>query len=150
MKRSLCHRLSFAAILTALSIGTAICSYAKESQPATGPAAEAAALSADSSSGNGTQGEFLGEFDITAYCGCKKCSSGNSLTYSGTTPKASHTISADLSLFPLGSRLKINDTIYTVEDTGSGVNGNHLDIYFDSHEEALQYGRRTEKVYAVK
>ena len=34
----------------------------------------------------------------------------------------------------------INGLVYTVEDEGSSVRGNVLDIYYDSHEEALANG----------
>ena len=50
----------------------------------------------------------LGEFTVTGYCGCSKCSGGWGLTYSGTVPTPDHTISADLEQFLLGTKLKIN------------------------------------------
>lgn len=89
----------------------------------------------------------LGTFKITGYCGCERCSGGNTLTYSGTRPQANHTISADLSQFPLGTRLSINGTVYTVEDKGSSVHGNILDIYYDTHEEALANGTYYAEVF---
>ncbi len=93
---------------------------------------------------------YVGSFTTTAYCSCKKCCpSGSSLTYAGTVPTAGHTISADLSRFPLGTKLRVGDTVYTVEDCGSAVKGNVLDIYFPSHSEALQYGRQTADVYRI-
>lgn len=41
----------------------------------------------------------------------------------------------------------IDGVVYTVEDMGHGVDGNWLDIYFDTHEEALNYGLKTVDVY---
>lgn len=70
-------------------------------------------------------------------------------TYSGTIPRAGHTISADLDLYPLGTRLIIGDTVYTVEDCGSSVNGNFIDIYYDTYEEAYEHGMKTEEVFSV-
>ena len=93
--------------------------------------------------------EFLGDFEITAYCGCQKCSKGNILTYSGTTPEEGHTISADLDVFPIGTRLVIDGTVHGGRHW-IRLDGNHLDIYFDSHEKALDYGRQTEEVYAAE
>lgn len=93
--------------------------------------------------------ESLGVFKTTAYCSCKKCSGGHNLTYAGTVPTINHTISADLNVFPLGTKLKINDIIYTVEDKGHGVTGNKLDIFFDSHKAALDYGVQNVEVYKV-
>lgn len=92
----------------------------------------------------------LGTFTITGYCSCKKCSGKRSLTYSGTVPTANHTISADLDLFPLGTKLKIDGIVYTVEDKGSAVKGKTLDIYYDTHDEALSKGRYTAEVFLVK
>ena len=41
----------------------------------------------------------------------------------------------------------IDGIVYTVEDKGSGVNGNKADIFFSTHEEALAYGRKTREVF---
>ena len=69
----------------------------------------------------------LGMFVTTGYCGCEICCpSGSSLTYSGTVPQPGHTISADITAFPIGTRLMINGVIYTVEDIGSQVTGNKI------------------------
>lgn len=90
--------------------------------------------------------ELIGNFKLTGYCGCDACGGGKS-TYSGTVPTAKHTIAADLSLLPIGTKVVLEGTsgptvhnfdgIYDVEDKGSGVNGNHIDIYFDNHADAL-------------
>lgn len=98
---------------------------------------------------SGQKGASLGIFSTTGYCNCRKCSNGHNLTYSGTVPQARHTVSADLSRYPIGTRLMIDDVIYTVEDMGSGVNGNSLDIYYASHEEALAHGRKKQEVFVV-
>ena len=39
------------------------------------------------------------------------------------------------------------DGHHTVEDTGKAVKGKQLDIYFDTHEEAVLYGRKNRYVY---
>lgn len=96
------------------------------------------------------RGDSLGTFTTTAYCSCSKCSSGHNLTYSGTVPKEKHTISADLDVFPLGTKLIIGDTVYTVEDIGSGIDGRKLDIFFSSHSDALNYGRQSVEVFTVE
>lgn len=92
-------------------------------------------------------GRSYGTFKISAYCGCEACSGGHLYTYSGAVPKEDHTISADLDQFPLGTKLLIDGIIYTVEDKGSGVVENHLDIYFDTHKEALDYGLQKAEVF---
>lgn len=91
----------------------------------------------------------LGMFTTTGYCNCEACSGGHSLTYAGTVPQANHTISADLELFPLGTKLMIGDVIYTVEDMGSSVSGNKVDIYYDNHESAVAHGMQTQEVFFV-
>ena len=93
------------------------------------------------------KGESLGIFKTTGYCGCSKCSGGSGLTYSGTAPQPSHTISADISVLPLGTKVIIGETVYTVEDIGSGVDGHTVDLYFSSHQEALAYGVKRQEVF---
>lgn len=94
-----------------------------------------------------SSGECIGTFTVTAYCGCKKCSGGNGKTASGTTPTEGRTIAADTSVLPYGSQVVIDGVVYTVEDCGSGVRGNHIDIFFATHEKAVAYGSKTVKVY---
>lgn len=91
------------------------------------------------------RGESLGEFKIVAYYGDGK-------TYSGTTPAENRTIAADLSVLPLGTKVFIGETVYTVEDKGSGVKGNMIDIYYNTKEEAVgvtRKGRKFAEVYAA-
>jgi len=98
----------------------------------------------------GEPDEYLGSFRISGYCNCENCSGGHTKTYSGTIPQADHTLSADLNRFPIGTKLLINGIVYTVEDKGSSIVGDRLDIYFASHAEALAFGLQTLDVYSVK
>ena len=59
-------------------------------------------------------------------------------TASGKMPQSNHTIACNF--LPLNSRVRINGSVYTVEDTG-GMTGNVIDIFVDSEEEAIQKGR---------
>ena len=95
---------------------------------------------------------YLGEFQVTGYCSCTICCGEKEerLTKSETVPRASHTVAADPSVIPLGTRIVIDDVVYTVEDTGKAVEGMRLDIFFDSHEEAVRYGRKEKYVYLVE
>lgn len=77
-----------------------------------------------------TKGASLGVFQITGYY-------GNGKTNSGTWPKADHTIAADTTVLPMGTKVFINNTVYTVEDIGGAVKGNLIDIYYNSYEEAF-------------
>ena len=96
---------------------------------------------------------------VTAYCSCVKCcgvwskdhpsrqgTDYEQHTTSGTIPVAGRTVAVDPDIIPLGSKILIDGHEYIAEDTGSGVKGNHIDIYFDSHEEALEWGVRTLEV----
>ena len=96
------------------------------------------------------KGESLGIFATSGYCTCELCSAGENLTFSGTVPQANHTISADLTLLPLNTKVIINDIVYTVEDKGSSVVGNRIDIYYASHEEAVAHGLQEAEVFLVK
>ena len=93
--------------------------------------------------------DYLGEFQVTGYCSCSLCcgEKEEKLTKSETVPKAAHTIAADPSVIPLGTRIVIDGVSYVVEDTGKAIKGNRLDIYFDTHEEAVRYGRKEKYVY---
>lgn len=81
----------------------------------------------------------------TAYCPCERCCGkwADGITASGVKAKANRTIAVDKNIIPLGTSVIINDKIYVAEDTGSAIKGNKIDIYFDSHEQALEFGRQT-------
>ena len=92
-------------------------------------------------------GEYLGHFKLTAYCPCVKCcGKSDGITASGTKATAGRTVA--MGGVPLGTKISINGKIYTVEDRGT-VYG-HVDIFFNSHGEALQFGKRYADVYLVK
>ena len=88
----------------------------------------------------------LGTYKLTAYCNCSTCCGqwAGGPTASGTYPTAGRTVACDL---PFGTQVSINGHIYTVEDRG--VSGNHIDIYFGSHSEALAFGLQYADVYLV-
>lgn len=85
----------------------------------------------------------MGEFKITAYCPCEGCSDGwGRRTYSGKTAEAGRTIAVDRSVIDIGSKVKIGKHIYIAEDTGGKVDGDHIDIFFDTHEEVKEFANR--------
>lgn len=94
----------------------------------------------------GPHAENLGSFTLTAYCACSECCGKAvwdplyGVTASGTTVQQGRTVAVDPEVIPLGSVLYINGDRYIAEDTGGAVQGNHVDIYFDSHEKALEFG----------
>ena len=90
----------------------------------------------------------LGEFKLTAYCACKKCCgkwAEYCLTSSGTVPEQGKTVAADKKVLKPGTTVVINGHEYIVEDTG--VKGKHIDIFFYSHQEALEFGVQYAEVF---
>lgn len=99
---------------------------------------------------------YLGEFTSTAYCienYVHICNNGNpSKTATGDIPIPYKTVAVDPKVIPLGTRLKImspNGKVYNVvaNDTGGAIKGNKIDIVCPTHNEALQWGRVTVKVW---
>lgn len=81
-------------------------------------------------------------YKITAYCSCAKCcGKSTGRTAMGTHATAGRTVAAS-SKFAFGTKLNINGHTYTVEDRGGAINGNKIDIYVNSHAEALAWGVR--------
>lgn len=113
-----------------------------------GESADSADESGSSDSGSSSSGEgtYLGNFTLTAYCNCAQCcgTAGN-LTASGTVPTAGNTVA--MAGVPFGTQLLINGNVYTVEDLGTPYG--HVDIYFDTHAEALSFGLQSADVYQL-
>lgn len=90
-------------------------------------------------------------FRCTAYCSCRDCcGKSDGITISGTIAKEGRTVGVDTSVIPLGTTIIIEGTEYIAEDTGGAIKGNQIDIYFDSHEEALAFGVRYLKVEVIE
>lgn len=102
----------------------------------------------------------LGEFKITHYCSCPACcgvwaenrpvdDNGMEIVYtaSGARAEAGKTIAVDPEVIPLGSAVIINGQEYIAQDTGGAIQGQRIDIYCGSHEEALQRGVIKAEVY---
>lgn len=89
-------------------------------------------------------------YKITAYCPCSKCCGKTTgITASGTKATAGRTVAAS-SKFAFGTKLNIGGHIYTVEDRGGAINGNKIDIFVNSHAEALAWGVRYLTVSVVE
>jgi len=89
--------------------------------------------------------------EVTAYCPCPRCcgpqaqgitASGKSVEYN-----SGKFIAADTRLLPFGTRVSIpgyhEGQPVEVIDRGGAIKGNKLDVFFPTHEEALQWGRQT-------
>ena len=92
---------------------------------------------------------YLGEFEVTGYCSCDLCCGKKDikLTKMETVPKSGYTIAVDPQVIPLGSYLEIEGVTYRAEDIGQAIKDRRLDIFFSSHEEAIEFGRQKKDVY---
>lgn len=80
------------------------------------------------------------EYTITAYCLTGVMRDGT-YTRDGS-------IAADLRIHPLGTVLYVEDLgTYVVRDSGGGVLGWHVDIWFPSCTDALNFGRQYRNVW---
>jgi len=106
----------------------------------------------------------LGQYTVTGYCPCEICcghwaenrpvdAAGNPIVYTatGAVAKAGTTIAVDPSVIPYGTTVSFEGpdglTEYVAQDCGGAVDGQHIDLYFDSHEEALAWGTKTREVF---
>ncbi|HEY7116751.1 MAG TPA: 3D domain-containing protein [Tepidisphaeraceae bacterium] len=88
--------------------------------------------------------------EVTAYCPCQKCCGENAqgITASGhdVSYNRSRFVAADTDLLPFGTKLVIpgyhGGATVEVIDRGGAIKGNKLDLFFPTHEEALQWGRQ--------
>lgn len=88
--------------------------------------------------------------EITAYCPCNECCGKNDgITATGVKAIAGRTIAVDPSVIPYGTKVKINGHTYVAEDCGGAIKDNRIDIFFDTHEEALKFGRQTLTAYII-
>lgn len=96
---------------------------------------------------------YAGNFKLTFYCPCTSCCGENAqgITASGTAATEGRTVSADPSVLPIGTHIYIEGYgELVVEDTGSAIKGNVLDIYKTSHSDCLEAGVQYRDVYIIK
>ena len=98
---------------------------------------------------------FLGELDEVSYENQIKSEFEPNSYYNAemrecAVVEAGRTIAVDSSVIPLGSEIVIDGHTYVAEDTGSAIKGNRIDIYFDTHQEALNFGVQYADVYIIK
>lgn len=102
----------------------------------------------------------LGEYKLTAYCGCSKCcgkwgenrpldETGRPFVYTAnqSIAKEGVTIAADINVLPYGTAIIIDGHRYIVQDRGGSIAGNKIDIYFESHQAALEFGVQYKEVF---
>ncbi|OMD66886.1 hypothetical protein BSK50_30380 [Paenibacillus odorifer] len=73
------------------------------------------------------------------------------ITATGEPTKEGVTIAADWSVLPPNTVVYIQNIGYrTVTDRGGGVKGKHIDLYFESERDALEFGRHDVKLKIIK
>lgn len=94
--------------------------------------------------------EYIGKCTITAYCPCTECCVrwADGLTATGL-PAGPGIVAVDPEVIQLGSTVVIDGLKYLAADTGSGVEGRHIDICMSSHKETVEHGVRTEEVWVI-
>ena len=90
---------------------------------------------------------YKGVYKITAYCPCERCcGKTDGITASGEKAVEGVTVAMDKSI-PFGTKVYIDGVgERIVQDRGGAIKGNRIDLYFDSHQEALNFGRQTKQV----
>ncbi|WKY48258.1 G5 domain-containing protein [Eubacteriaceae bacterium ES3] len=81
---------------------------------------------------------------------CTAYTATGNATASGVMPTANHTIAAWSGL-PFGTKVYIPalNTTFTVEDRGGAVTAGIIDIYMDTYEQCIQFGRQNLEAYIV-
>ena len=86
---------------------------------------------------------YMGDFKITYYCDERfnHVCGGSGITASGKPTEVGWTVAADWGVLPKGSVIYISGLGFReVQDVGGGVNGDHIDVLVQTHEEALNGG----------
>lgn len=90
----------------------------------------------------------------TGYCPCRLCCKpwADGLTYTGDVAgRGCIAIDPEARILRMGQKLFIEGYGYGVaNDTGSAIKGWRVDLCFDTHQEALEWGRRLVRVYIVE
>lgn len=86
--------------------------------------------------------------NLATYTMAATAYTGGTITATGLkpvrNPSGISTIAVDPSVIPLGSKVLIPGYGYAIaSDTGGAVKGNIIDLYLNSHEECISWGRRT-------
>lgn len=102
----------------------------------------------------------LGNFKLTAYCSCEICCSkwannrpidenGNEIVYGaiGERLQEGYSIAVDPNVIPYRTEVIINGHTYKAQDCGGAIKGNRIDVYFEDHQEALNFGVQYAEVF---
>lgn len=72
------------------------------------------------------------------------------ITSDGTTAKKG-TIAADIKRYPYGTKMYVPGYGWgEVHDTGSAIKGDHIDLFFPDHDDAMDWGKKYLDVTIIK
>lgn len=96
--------------------------------------------------------EYVGTFKVSAYCPCRLCTGKtDGITASGVKAQEGITVAADWSVLPVGTVIEIEGIGQRiVQDKGSAIKGNRLDLFMNSHKDALNFGIQYLKIWIIK
>lgn len=93
----------------------------------------------------------LGVFKSYGYClaSCGKSPEhpAYGITKSGTVATENRTIAVDPAVIPLGTEVYIDGQWYVCEDTGGGIKGRTIDVFYDSLSDAREHGVQEVEVF---
>ena len=94
--------------------------------------------------------ESLGKWKISHYCACRRCSGKwGHRTSSGATCEEG--VTAACAILPAGTVVRIEGYgERIIQDTGAGVRGQHLDLFYESHQECLDRGIKYREVWVKR
>lgn len=98
---------------------------------------------------------LVAQASLSGYCPCLRCcGKTDGITASGNLATPGRTLAAPRQI-PFGRRVWLDGRLLgVVEDRGSAIKIKdgvvHLDIFFASHAEALQFGRKTATILIEK
>ena len=98
----------------------------------------------------------LGTFKLTAYCPCSKCCGkwANDASVKvgsiGVPLVQGTSIAVDPKVIPYRSSVYIDGHEYKAHDCGGSIKGNRIDVYFEDHNVALQFGVQYKEVFIWK
>lgn len=73
------------------------------------------------------------------------------MTATGSTAEEGRTVAADFDFLPPGSVIEIEGIgVRIVEDTGGGLSYNHIDLYFETHEQAVEFGVKRREIKVLR
>lgn len=92
-------------------------------------------------------------YRVTAYCPCERCCGvygknrpvdefGETIVYgaSGERLKEGVSIAVDPEIIPYGTTVVMFGKEYVAQDCGGAIQGNCIDIYFNDHKDAVEFG----------